>query len=803
MPNVIDSALSAYQRVRRYLEGGPDQEDVDAGVDIEDDLPDDDLIALWREQFAADLAADTNDREEAERDNIFVNAGDINKEQWDVAMKEQRIAAGRPVLQTNLTLTFVQQIVNEGSRNEPAIGISPGDDGTEENAEYFQGRIRQIEYNCDANTQWDRARDQQVTTSRGAVEVITKAIPGQDPGERQELGLKTIPNQFSVVWDRGAQEYDCSDADRVWVVNRITPAEHTRLFGKRTTLDTMPFTEAASQAPDWVGLGSGNSKSGTMIQVAKLIKKRFKTQVKLANGEWQWEDKIPSRRLVPVERTDKRKELYCIAVYMFNGVEILPPPAGPPPDEPDARYSKWLTLEIPLVPIWGPEAVVSGEKRRRSLVRPAKDAQRMVNFCDSSIAELIGQMPKAPWLVEFGSIPKGHENYWAEINTTPRGFLYWLGIDPATGRPLNKPTREIAEPPIQALTIAREQAVQAMKAAMGIFDAARGDRSNETSGVAIERRQQQSGIVNYHFPRNENRTRKRIGEILVNAIKKLDAEEGEYPIREADGTTVYRQVGRVFEDPKTKKPTLIDLKGNYTLVVNTTVNFETARKEERAFLADAIKADPTLLWIMGDKFFALSDVPGSKEMADRMKAAINLKTPGLIPDAEEGAPAIPPEIQQQMQAYQREAAEAKAFAEEQLNKVKVDEAKQTGENERKVLDIDFQREKLDKELEFKREELATKANLEQAKLGMQEAIAELKAQIDVLNQQAGIANEVAAREAAGTQAEAARDHESAEAQQAREHEAQQADANRRLQSESQAADQDLQREMAERSEGDE
>ncbi len=793
-------ADSLIERARKWLSGAADtSEDEEAGVDIEDDLPDDELIALWRDEFQLDLNADQDDREEAQRDNEFVNAGDIKKEQWDSQMKAQRIKWNRPVLQTNLTTTFVDHIVNEGSRNEPAIGISPSDEGTDENAEFFQGRIRQIEYESNAQTEWDRARLQQVTTSRGAVRILTEPIPGHDPGERQRLLEKTIPNQFSVVWDRGANEYDCSDADRVWIISQMTPEEHTRKFGKRTTLASMPFTDAQNQAPDWVGVGGTVGTKGTMVQVAELIKKRYKNQIQMPDGEWEWEDKLPRRNTIPLEGA-RRKELYCIAVYLFNGVEILPPPAGPPEDEPDARYSKWLTMEIPVVPIWGPEAIVNGQKRRRSLIRPAKDAQRMVNFCDSGIAEFIGQAPKAPYWVEFGSIPKGHEQYLADINNEPRAFLYWIGISADGKRTLSPPKREVNEPPIQALSIARQQAVEAMKAAMGIFDAARGDRSNETSGIAIERRQQQSGIVNYHFPRNENRSRKRVGEILISAIRKLDQPGREYAIREADGTTRMVPVGKTYFDTKAQKERTIDLRGNYTLIVNTVVNFESGRKEERTFLIEAVKAQPELFWVVGDQIFYLSDVPGSKEMGDRVRAVINQRTPGIIPPRDGEGQNIPPEFQQALQAYKREAEEAKGFAAEQTQKIETDQVKQDAESNRKREELAWLREKLQLELAFQREELATKQNTELAKLGMQEAIAELKAQIDVLMQQAGIVDAVAAREAEGTQAEAARDHESAEAQQAREHQSSEADANRQAASESQAADQDLQREMAERSE---
>lgn len=773
------------------------QDDEEAGVDLDDELDEQALIALWRDEYQADLDADNDDRQEAEADNEFVNAGDLLKEQWDPKLKAARVEANRPVVQNNLFPTFIQQIVNEGSRNAPAIGISPGDDGTDETAEYFQSRIRHIEYECNASTAWDRVRDQQVTSSRGAMRIFCDYAPGS---WKQRVCMKAIPNQFSVVWDRGANEYDCSDADRVWIIDRITPAEHTRRFGKNTTLASVQFTDASYDAPAWIGVGAGETRQGNLIQVAERICKKYKTKVLLKNGEEMWEDELPKRAIIPQQVQNQRKEVFEIRGYMFNGVEILPHPDRDP--DSDHKYAVWITTEMPVVPIWGREAVVGGQKRRFSLVRPAKDGQRMVNFCDSSIAENIGQVPKSPYLVEFGSIPESWMNQWQDSNTIPLAMLMYIGYDPKNNRTYNKPERITQEPPIQALTIAREQAMQNMKAAMGIFDAARGDRSNETSGIAIERRQAQSGIVNYHFPRNENRSRKRVGEILVSAIRVLDQPGGEYAVRDEDGTTRTVPVGKTYHDPKSNKDVVIDLqKGQYTLVVNTTVNYETARKEQRAWLQELFKAIPELFKIIGDKYFYASDEPGAKEMGDRVKAWIQQTMPGIIPPDDQQGDPLPPEIVQEIQGMQRELAEAKGFAEEQMQKVATDEAKQKAETERKVIDIEFQREKMAAELEFKREELAVNANLEQAKMGMTESIAELKAQIDVLNKQAGINAEVEAREHADTQAEAERDHESSEAQQAREHEAAQADENRGMQRETLTAQQQHEAAMAERASG--
>ncbi len=781
-----------YKKARAAI--GLDDEQAEA--DQPKAFNEEEFISEARALFRIDLDADATDRQEAEDDNTFANASDLTKEQWDPVMRDQRVAMNRPVMQRNLMPSFIAQIVNEGAKNDPATKVDPGDQATPETAEYYQGRIRNVEYESDASTAWDTARDQQVTSGRAFIRLDTEYLGPRSFKQRPTVDC--IQNQFAVVWPAGAQVYDGEDWGHCFVLSKISKAEHTRRYGKRTTVESMPFEELAQLASDWIGVSS-NGADGDLIQVADYYKKHYRMRklVKLHNGKELYEDELPKRSLVPLSYADEREEacLDGVRLYEINGVEILRRKGQ------KKLWKECLTDDIPIVPLWGPRRVVKGQFRTTSLIRPAKDEQRLVNYYESCIAETVGQIPRSPWLVEFGSIPANWMNAWINVNSEPTPLLMWLGVDPATGRQLQQPKRELFSVDISGVVNALQIAVDGMKAAMGIFDAARGAQSNETSGIAIQRRQIQSGIVNYHFPRNENRSRKRVGEILLKMISKLDEAGGEYPVREYDGTVRYVPVGKEYEDHKTGKKVTHDLsKGIYGLRIETGLNFTSAKSEENARLTEIIKAWPELMLVFGDNFLRTSDFPGAGENADRMKRYIEMKNPGVIPPEPGQQRPIPPEIEKEFTELMRKAQEAEDFAQQQFQKVQTDEVKQKAETDRKVIDIEFQREKMQAELDFKREELSTKTNLELAKLGQVEATAELKATVDVLNKQAGIEDQVAAREHAGTMDEAARDHESSEAQQAREHEAAQADANRQNQSESQAAEHDLQREMAERSE---
>ncbi len=233
---------------------------------------------------------------------------------------------------------------------------------------------------------------------------------------------------------------------------------------------------------------------------------------------------------------------------------------------------------------------------------------------------------------------------------------------------------------------------------MGIYDASLGARSNETSGVAIERRKKSAEIVNFHFGDNENRSRKRIGEILLELIPKLDKPGTEVPIRHEDGKTEVVPIGKPYFHEKSGKEVTHNLtEGNYGLVVSTQASYESARAEEHDRLGEYFKADPNTFGVVADQLMRTSDFPGSEQMADRLERFIKAKYPGVIPDNTQGQ-AVPPEIQAQMLQMQQQLQQTQAFAQSLHEKI-----------ETKQPELDNQIKLKQMELDFKREELAVKS----------------------------------------------------------------------------------------------
>lgn len=654
-----------------------------------------------RERYEAARRADEADRADGEADNRFANATDSDKAQWPKEQYELRKSSNRPIIQWNRIPTFLQQIQNAGRQSKPSIKIAVGEGGRKEVAEFFQVRIREIEYASDADIAYDTARDHQSTSGRGFIRIKTEYVEGSF---RQRVCIDRIENQFSVYFDPASRKYDCSDAEWCFVVSRLSKDQYDRRYGKKSRMAHIDFSSPDNPCPEWLGLG----KDGDLIQVAEYWCKHFRrrTLLLLGNGKTAWKDELAPKEyeihrrqgLIIAEREEQYADVWQ---YVINGAEIL-------------TEEDWLGTSIPIVPVWGREVVVDGRRRHYSLIRQAKEPQIVLNFEVSNLVEQLAQVPKTPWLVSEESVPPHLIGLWQAINREPLAYLPYKRFS-EDGRDLGVPVRNVWEPPIQALVIAINQAIDAIKASMGIYDAALGARSNETSGIAIKRRQSESDVANFHFPDNEARSRKRVGEILIELIPKIDQAGMEVPVRSEDGKTKVVPIGVPHVNEKGQEIVLDLMDGQYGVAVETGPTYTSALAEGNERMGGLIQANNELMWVFGDVYLRSSGIPGSDMLAERMGKAIQLRTPGLVePSPDE--PQLPPAAQAQIARLQQDLEKAVTLA-----------ADATAKLESKEPELEHQERMKRLELDFKREELDAKIKLELAKLGDAQSIAELNA----------------------------------------------------------------------------
>jgi hypothetical protein len=551
-----------------------------------------DFIAEVRKRYTLARDFDREDMDEAINDQNFVSG-----EQWSLNSRRIRELTFQPVLTWNRLHKFVDQVVNDARQNNPAIRISPSDKGTKETAELIQGRIRQIEYESDADEAYDTSADSQVSTGRGFYRVATEY--SNTGSFRQVARIKAIPNQMSVLFDPAARKYDRSDADYCFLQTVMSRQQYRREFGNKTKMASMDFfANEGNPAPDWISIGH----NGEQVMVAEYWVKEYKdrTLCRLMSGETKWKDELDGEdSKIEEERTTRDWE---VVQYIVDGCEVL-------------SRTEWVGKLIPVIPVWGREETVRGKRRTVSLIRYSHDAQRLVNLYVSNIAGHIMQAPKSPFVIAEGQL-EGHEDEWEEVNNIPRAALQYKPTS-IGGLQVPPPIRDSSEPPIQALSMGLSQALDALKASCGIYDTSLGNAPPDASGLAIQRRNTESDMGNYHFADNQNRSRKLLGRILLELLPHLDGDQEAVHIRDEEGKTHRVPLNTPIRhtDGGIVRHNLNE--GDYLPHISTGPSYTSQRQEAATIFSQLAQTDKGFMSIAGDLLFRSMDIPGADQLADR------------------------------------------------------------------------------------------------------------------------------------------------------------------------------------------
>lgn len=646
---------------------------------------DDQIVAEARAFFTLVEEAESEIRALA-LDDLKFRAGD----HWPEEIKRSRDLDNRPCLTINKVPQSVQQVTNDQRQNRPSIKVSPVDDKADpETAKIYQGLIRHIEYNSNADVAYDSAFEGAVTGGFGYLRVLTNYV--SPFSFDQEILIKRIRNPFSVFFDPFSQEPDGSDANQAIIVEQLSKDEYRARYGKSK------LAEAYGSASAWEALGNQSSDwvSADGCRVAEYFYKEFEEkEICLLNtGDVVFKEEleqviqIKAQQGLSVEVVSERKtKIPTIRWCKLNGIEII-------------EKTDWPGIYIPIVPVYGQELDINGKRVLEGIVRNAKDPSRMYDYWVSAETEAIALAPRAPFIAAEGQL-EGYENEWESANRRNHSVLRYKPVA-LNGTPVPPPQRNTFEPAVQAITQARMLASDDIKATFGIYDASLGNKSNETSGVAIQRRNTQAQTSNFHFVDNLTRSIRHTGRILLDLIPKIyDTKRAARIIGEEGDQKIV-----MLNDPNFQengKPAFYNLSvGKYDTTVDVGPSFASKRQEAVASMLDVTRAVPQVMQVAGDLLVKNMDWPGAQEISERLKKAL---PPGLAEDPNQKQQPIPPQIQTQMQQMGQMIEQLTA----NLNELQ-------SEKEQKLIELEsrerIEMKKLEVQLEIKRAEIDAKDSL--------------------------------------------------------------------------------------------
>lgn len=605
------------------------------------------LLTLAKKRFKQADEAESTNRARSLEDERFVNLDD----QWTNDELVER--DGRPCIVINKCNTNNKQIKNDARQNKPRIKVRPADSKADpKTAEIFNGIIRSIENASDADSAYDNGIDNAVDGGWGYWRVVTEYC--DDDVFEQDIRIKRIVNRFSVYMDPNAREADKSDAKWCFITEVISHDEFKEQFKD-------------IEITDWEQ-GQGESNAGWIdkqtVRIAEYYYLQQKTKTlwqivtKAEDGTESYDtidaegmEVIPPEALAELGITDGKRYIllegnkpaliqnertvkaHDLMWCKITGNKVL--------EGPIKQAGKY----IPVVCCTGDEVWIEGEPYRKSAHYHAKGAQKLYNWARSNAVETLALSPKQPF-IGTPEMFEGYEAEWDAAATTPKMRLM------ANMHNGNLPQRQ----PISiADTGALNEAMQAaddIKATTGIYDAALGKQSNETSGKAIIARQRESDTSTFHFPDNQARAIRYTGRILVDLIPKIYDTQRVVRLLNQDGSEGWAEVNKRVPDPAAPNGfrTITDLSvGKYDVTCDVGPGYMTKRLEAADGMVQFLSAAPATAPVLLPRIAKNADWPEADEIAEELQQIMNPKQPQVDPAIAQQQQAVMQAEQQKMQ----------------------------------------------------------------------------------------------------------------------------------------------------------
>lgn len=630
-------------------------------------MEDKDLLELMRKRFKRCLD-DPSEQDNRKRALEAIKFRALD--QWPEKIKHDREndkEGARPCLVMDETNQYINQIKNDFRQNRPSIKVRPVDDkGDKSVAEAFQGLVRHIEDRSSADIAYDNAFDNTLDGGFGYFRVRTDYA--DDNSFDQEIKIEQLKNRFAVYLDPDRQLPDGSDSEFGFITEWVNKDEFKRLY------PTAKETSFKDGEEGW------RTEDDYRVAEYFYVEWRDRTLIALPNGETAFKDEWPENEPIPQGLKTRVVKVRKICWVKTNGEEVL-------------ERSEWAGQWIPIVEVVGNELDIEGKKKRSGLIEGAMDPARMHNYSVSSFVEQVALAPRAPFIAAEGQL-EGRESEWKTANRRNITVLQYKPIHDETGNLLPAPQRQ-PPPGIPAGWGAIVEGSRTwVQSSMGMYNASVGAASNETSGIAINRRERQSDTATFHYADNMSKSIRHCGRIIVDLIPKIYDTKRIVRLLEEDGTDDYAifdpsikgaKAEQKLSDGTIKKiynPTV----GKYDVTISVGPSYTTKRQEGAEMMTQVLQGNKEMMMLIGDIYFRILDVPYGDQIADRIKAML----PPPIKAVEDAKGSENPEVaviqqqfEMQIQGIREEAQQLIEQLQGELQKVSGD----AQQKEAKILEL--------------------------------------------------------------------------------------------------------------------
>lgn len=589
-----------------------------------DSISDDDLLLRAQEQFRRASAADGTWRQRAVEELNFCDA----LEHWDQKAKEER--NGRPQLVFDLIGPKIAQVVNDMRQAPPEIRFAPvGSGGDKEEAKILMGLDRNIDNDSSAPTARETAYEFAVKIGRGWWREDFE-WENNDPEPsvtsfQQKITTRRIANPFSVYADPASDEFDYSDMMYAFQTEDLDKDTFEQIYGEDSTITALSGNFEGIGNPireEWFPNGCVRVAEYWWIEIDRS------NLYCLRDGRVLKFEDLPDKADIVMKRVVEKR---TVNWAKLTGKDVL-------------DRKKWPGKWIPLIGCVGREILKDGKRLQTGMIRPVIDANKSYDYMRSKEVEAIGLSPLSQWLVAEGSI-ENHEWKYADSNRKAFAYLEYKTRD-AEGNACDKPQRINSGVDTAGITQAIAHASQDVMTGTNVYAPDTGQPVPDQSGVAIQKRVQQSDNAHYNYADNLARAMKHAGRVRLDLIPHVYSEDRIISIFDPDGKVRAMRVNgpqRPEDNIKAATDKIVNLKlapQRYDVVIGTGPGYATKRQQGFQELIQMAQIDPTIMAKAGYIFVKASDSPYAEEVS----AAI--APPGVM---DQDGPPVPMQAQQQLQ----------------------------------------------------------------------------------------------------------------------------------------------------------
>lgn len=618
---------------------------------------------IWEEardrlQIATEAYSDNRKRAKAA---MLFREGD----QWDHDTVTSA-SEDSPELTINLTDAFVRRVVNNIKQQRPRGKCHPVGDGADiELAEIINGIGRHVEARSEASIAYDLAAERAVDAGEGYFRLVAEY---ESPRSfRKDLRILPITNIFSVSMDPGAIMPSGADQNWCLISVKMKRQEYKRRYPDAKNVNWNDIERQGARL-DWED--KEEVRLAEYFRIREKAEKLYMIRGKRGEEFALYRSELPRREDGKIVIDDVKKRLLERGMWIDGERDSC------------KRQVEWFRLNglvvverqqipgsyIPVFRVDGNAVDIDGKIRRRGMVEPMMDPQRMVNYGEVAKIKRLGLAPKAPWVAAEGQLD-GHPE-WDDANQKQYSVLTYKPVVIETGSlPVMVPPPARQEP--AQIEAGFSEFVQGMRSNLTAVAGMPNEPGQDKQGVvvsgrAIEKRQFLSDQAHFQYYDHTTQAIAQCWRVIAEWIPAYFSEPNRRQRIIGEDSTPQMVTLNQADDSDAEKRIRNDLSvGRYDVVMDTGPGYDTKREEGADNMIELLKI-PALAEIIAktapDLVFRSIDHPYMQELADRLMAAnpegLKKIMDGMSSRAKSVIQSLANEnqaIKQQLQAAQQEA----------------------------------------------------------------------------------------------------------------------------------------------------